>query len=263
MIKQFIGFLLLASALAFGQGGVIGKNGILGRSGIVGAQTVLGPSYVQSANATSGSGFPNLTPTLGVGTTAGNAIVVYGTWLASAAPTPAASNVTVAGSTCSVLDSVTDGADTANALYLCTGVTTGTTTATLNLTSDATMNAVTSSANAAIIFEIHNTTVKDGSTHAANTAGTTATNGEVCGSGFTTTHGSDLIIFAITDRQSFGSTTWTAGTSPISFTIPTNGQVSNKLMAVEYGTQSSAGAITPAITANTTDNYDAVCAGLH
>jgi hypothetical protein len=116
--------------------------------------------------------------------------------------------------------------------------------------------------NAVIAFEVSNVSAKDGSVHVGPTNGATSSNGNTCGP-FTSTTNNDLILFGLTDRTNDLTTSWTAGSNPITFTIPANGLSSGKIAGMEYGTQTSAGSITPAITGNSTDSYDAVCAAFH
>jgi hypothetical protein len=55
--------------------------------------------------------------------------------------------------------------------------------------------------------------------------------------------------------------TFTAGTSPLTFTIPTNGQQSSIPTACEYATESSITSLNPAITTSSTNGYIAIGEG--
>jgi hypothetical protein len=110
-------------------------------------------------------------------------------------------------------------------------------------------------------FEVHGgSRLPDGSAVATNRSGSTSTNADLCSS-FTPGTSGDLILFGATDNNN-NTTTFSAGTSPITFTVPANGRSANLLATMEYGTQPSAGAINPTFTGNTTNVYDGVCMGI-
>ena len=87
------------------------------------------------------------------------------------------------------------------------------------------------------------------------TGGSSSNNGDTSGQ-FSTNNNGELIVAAFGDIYDGG--TWTAGTSPLTFTIPANGQDSTAIVAMEYAIQTTKGSITPAITNNTTDGYIAM-----
>ncbi len=84
MIKRLLGFLLLASALAFGQGGVVGGTGVVGRNGIIGATSTTPPVQVESFNiAWPNTASGTATATFGTSTTTGELIVVGMVWIST------------------------------------------------------------------------------------------------------------------------------------------------------------------------------------
>jgi len=98
-------------------------------------------------------------------------------------------------------------------------------------------------------------------TAGTSATGSSSTNGNALGS-FTTGTSGDHIYVAFEDSQN-NTASWTAGSTPITFTIPANASVGAGFgVALEVGTQASAGAINPAITANSADDFIAVGEGL-
>jgi hypothetical protein len=98
--------------------------------------------------------------------------------------------------------------------------------------------------------------VDDGGSTNNNSAGSSAANGDVATSFSTTVDGDGIFAFFFDSKNN--TTTYTAGTSPFNFTIPSNAQNSVYAMAVEWGVQTTHASIAAAITANTTNNFDAV-----
>lgn len=221
-----------------------------------------GPSFVQACQAENNTGTAsNLNCVFSSGTASGNGVSIYVFWATTAANAPATGDISDPSSdTFTFVTSKFDSTNSAaGAMHLATTVTAGTTTLTFNcLARTATLHC--NGFQGFVAFEVHGgSRVSDGS-NSVNAAGSTTANADVCTSITTGTSG-DLIVFGATDTVS-NTTTFSAGTSPLSFTVPTNGSTTNKLATMEYGTQSSAGSINPAFTGSTTNTYVGVCMGI-
>jgi hypothetical protein len=221
-----------------------------------------GPTFVQSCTNDGGkvSTQTNLTCTFSAGTTAGDGVLVFvfnGT--SGSTPVPATGDVSDASSdTFTYVNNMYSSLDTANAaMYLTTTATAGTTVVTYNcLARTSTLKC--GGFEGIVAFELKGgQRLSDGSATINSTTGTTAANGDVCTS-FTTLQNGDFIAFGATDITN-NTTTFTAGTSPLTFTVPSNATSPNLLAEMEYGYQSTAGAINPAFTANTSHHYGGVC----
>lgn len=219
---------------------------------------------VQAANAGQGNvATTNQTAVFGSNVTAGNAIIAAGTWAYNTTRTALSGDVTDAGSdTFTVLTQVNDTVNTQIlALYYTPSSTGGFKNVTLNSAGMAGVFGV--GFDGIVVLEVSGlgaTSSDTGNTHDAHAGGSLATNGDTAGS-FTPTANGDLII-AVFDSESGGSlaSTWSAGTSPVAYTIPTNGQFNSagQVIAIEYAVQTTAVAVNPTITYSATDGYIAI-----
>jgi hypothetical protein len=94
----------------------------------------------------------------------------------------------------------------------------------------------------------------DGGATGTELSGSTSTNGDTVGSWTTTTNG-DLILAMFYDSHN-NTTVWTAGTTPLTFSLVVSDTTMG--MAVQWGVQTTAGSINPAATGNTTTVYDSL-----
>lgn len=252
--------ILLSLLLVFAQARIPGPGGSPAAGG--GG----GPTFVQAHSNDSNNSTPtDLTNTFSAGTTSGNGVVVYVFWSPSSSPTPATGDITdPSGDTFTFINNVYAPTDAAgSAMYLATTVTAGTTVLTFKCsTNTATLKC--GGFEGMTAFEIHGgSRLADGNNKTAGSpppTGSTSSNADVCAS-FTPATSGDLIVFGATDVIS-NSTTFTAGTSPLTFTVPTGGSSTNLLSTMEYGTQTSAAAINPAFTGNSTNLYIGNCMGI-
>jgi hypothetical protein len=216
-----------------------------------------GASVIQAANCANASGSTlDITCTLASNVTAGNAVIVFAQMSTgnSTPPSYTGGDVVDGGSDSFTLLKQQD--DTVNqqygGLWYKTGSGGGFTSVTFKGTHFAT--AIFSSM---VVMEVSGllSNGSDTGTSQTTATGSSATNGDATGS-FSTSFDGEFIIGAFMDDTASG--TWTAGTSPIPFTIPANGQYTGYATTIEYGTQIAHGAINPAITNSATDGYIAI-----
>jgi hypothetical protein len=113
-----------------------------------------------------------------------------------------------------------------------------------------------------IVLEVSglSASASDTGTSSVTNPGSAATNGDSTGS-FTLSQTGELVIGCFFEDTSASALSWTAGTSPIAFTIPVNGSTSlggSNPHAVEYAVWSGSGAINPAITLGNAAGYIAI-----
>lgn len=198
--------------------------------------------------------------TLGAPVTAGNALIVFAQSSYGSTPTYLGSTAIDGGLDAFTL--LTQANDTTNlqfgGLWFCNSSAGGFTTVTVKFSGFAggvgsgTMTVLEVSGLAASASDT-------GATHITAAGGSSSTNGDTSGS-FTTSQAGELIIAGFFNDNGAG-TTWTAGTSPITFTIPSGGSTSlggANPHAVQYGIQGAAGAINPAITLGAAGGYLAI-----
>lgn len=114
------------------------------------------------------------------------------------------------------------------------------------------------------VFEVSGLAANASDTGASNLvaagAGSSATNGDTSGS-FSVSQTGELIVAGFFTDTSGTAQSWTAGTSPIAFTIPTNGSTSlggSNPHVMEYAVWTGSGPVNPTITLPTTDGYIAI-----
>jgi hypothetical protein len=223
------------------------------------------PSFVQSCtNDKNSAGASNLTCTWGAGVTSGNGAVVYVFWSAATAPSPATGDISDASSdTFTYITSLYNGVDQAiGAMYLAATVTASTTVATFNCSArTATLNCV--GFEGIVAFEVHGGSRASDGFNSRFYTGASSANFDAC-TAFSTTVDGDLLVMGATDVLD-NSTTFSAGTTPITFTVPANGRSANLLATMEYGVQTTHNASTnPAFTGNVDSHGNInVCMGIN
>lgn len=197
--------------------------------------------------------------------TAGNALIVWAQSGYGIQPTYVGSTATDGGSdTFTFLQQINDAANGQyGGLWFCNSSVGGFTTVTTkfsNFTSGDGFGTMT-------VYEVSGLAAGASDTGATNLvaggSGSSATNGDTAGS-FTPSQSGELVIGCFFN-DSGGGTTWTAGTSPNVFTIPSGGSIQLgggvNPHAIEYVIYNSTSAINPTVTLGGTGGYIAISWG--
>lgn len=201
------------------------------------------------ANASGGAGL-TATATFGSNITAGNAVIVAFTYSDGGVATTCAGNA-ISDGPGDTFTNLQQTDDLTNAQAVCIFWTASSNGGSKTVTLTG-ANTPENNGNLALVcIEVSGLSGTDTGA-GQNTSGTTSTNG--CNTtAFSTSTNGDLVVAAFMDTAA-GSATWTAGTSPLTFTVPANGQSSFSL-ALEYAIWASHGSVNPAATESAANTY--------
>jgi hypothetical protein len=216
------------------------------------------PVVIQAASAANNSGSTlDVTATFGSSVGAGHSVIIFAQTGASS-PTFTGSTATDGASdTFTLLAQVNDATNGQfGGMWVICSSAGGFTTAT------AKFSTVAGAFSTMTAYEVSGLAASCSDTGATNVVGTgsAATNGDTSGS-FTASQTGELIVAGFFQDGGATSTAWTAGTSPIAFTIPSGGNTSlggNNPHALEYAVWTGSGSVNPTITLGTTGSYLAI-----